>query len=85
MTAFARALAALPEGTFTGTAQGRRYIVTKSLHAGGRAVKLVAEERGGSDYISLNWYALRDRDLLKPCEMPVAKVTDFVLGLRPDQ
>lgn len=83
MTDFATALAALPIGTFTGHAQGRRYVVSKSAFAGDRAVKLVAEELGGSDYISLNWYAAGD-GLLKPCEMPEAKVRAFVAALRVD-
>ena len=66
MSGFAAALAALPTGTFTGTADGRRYVVTKIAFARNRAIKLVAEERGGSDYISLNWYALTSGGLLRP-------------------
>lgn len=81
---FAAALRALPEGTFTGRAQGRRYIVTRQVLNGGRTVKLVAEELGGSDYISLNWFDLASGPRLKPCEMPEAKVRAFVAGLRPD-
>lgn len=69
-------------GTFVGTAHGRRYVVTKSTFAEGKSVKLVAEEQGGSDYISLNWYDLASGALLKPCEMPAGKVVDFVLALR---
>ncbi|MEX0369594.1 MAG: hypothetical protein AB3N09_03125 [Tateyamaria sp.] len=72
------ALAALPDGTFQGRAHGRRYVVTKSRFAQGKAVKLVAEELGGTDYISLNWYALASGGRLKPCEMPPAKVRAFV-------
>lgn len=81
---FATALAALPLGTFKGTAMGRRYVVTKSAYAGGKSIKLVAEELGGTDYISLNWYDLAAGQRLKPCEMPAAKVTAFVLALVPD-
>lgn len=84
MNAFATALDALPFGTFQGHAQGRRYVVTKSAFADGRAIKLVAEELGGSDYISLNWYVLASGARLKPCEMSSEKVTDFVLDLVPD-
>ena len=84
MTGFAAALAALPLGTFTGTAAGRRYVVTKSAFSAGKSIKLVAEELGGTDYISLNWYDLASGARLKPCEMPAEKVTDFVLGLKPD-
>ena len=83
MSAFERALKALPRGTFTGTAGGKSYVITTSRMTGGRAIKLVAEERGGPDYISLNWYDVGP-GLLKPCEMPADKVTRFVLTLVPD-
>ncbi|WP_415405305.1 hypothetical protein [Tateyamaria sp. SN3-11] len=63
---------------------GRRYVVTKSAYAGGKSIKLVSEELGGTDYISLNWYDLAAGKRLKPCEMPAAKVTAFVLALVPD-
>ena len=84
MTGFAAALAALPSGTFFGTAQGRRYVVTKTVLADGRNTKLVAEELGGADYISLNHFALTSGARLKPCEMSADKVTAFVLNLVPD-
>ncbi|WP_367648551.1 hypothetical protein [Ruegeria arenilitoris] len=53
--------------------------------AGGKSHKLVAHERGGADYISMNLY-LTDQSgaLLRPCEMPAAKVVRFVLALVPD-
>ena len=84
MTAFARALAALPVGTFHGHADGRRYVVTKTRFNNGRSTKLVAEELGGNDYISLNWYDTARGGALRPCEMPAAKVVRFVEGLCPD-
>ncbi|MEP0148295.1 hypothetical protein [Tateyamaria sp.] len=59
--------------------------MTKSAFSGGRAIKLVAEELGGADYISHNWYDLASGGLLKPCEMPEAKVVAFLLGLSIDQ
>lgn len=52
---FAQCLAALPMGTFHGTAHGRRYVFSKTAQAGGRSHKLVAHELGGPDYISLNF------------------------------
>ncbi len=75
---------ALPEGTFHGRAHGTQYVVTKTLFADGRSVKLVAEELGGSDYISLNCYVLASGGLLRPCEMSEAKVRAFVEGLVVD-
>lgn len=81
---FLAAFDALPLGTFTGVYAGRRYVATRSDYSGGGAQKLVAEELGGSDYISLNLYRLAAGALLKPCEMPEAKVVAFVLGLVVD-
>ena len=84
MSTFATALRALPDGTFRGRAHGRSYIVTKTRPGDGRITKLVAEELGGSDYVSLNHFELASGSILKPCEMPAKKVTAFVLDLTPD-
>ncbi len=49
--------------------------MTRTGHVGDRAAKLVAHEKGGGDYISLNVYRLGDGSLrVFPCEMPLAKV-----------
>lgn len=77
-------LAALPIGTSTGTAQGKRYVATRSLFNNGRSTKLVAEELGGSDYISLNFYDLTAGPGLYPCEMPAEKVIAFLRSYTPD-
>lgn len=77
-------LAALPLGTSTGTAQGKRYVATRSLFNNGRSTKLVAEELGGSDYISLNFYDLTAGPGLYPCEMPAKKVIAFLRSYTPD-
>ena len=74
-----------PLGYFIATYDGRRYGVTRSVLTGGRSMKLWAEELGGADRVSLNIYAPSSGDpALKPCEMPVDKVTAFVLGARPE-
>ncbi|WP_159980674.1 hypothetical protein [Roseobacter cerasinus] len=75
-------LAALPAGSTNGIAENRRYMVTKTLFSGGRSVKLVAKELGGSDYISLNVYHLSSGPRLIPCEMSRVKVVHFLLVLR---
>ncbi|WP_425441149.1 hypothetical protein [Ruegeria marina] len=74
-------LRAWPPGTTIGRSGGRRYMVCKSVFAGGRSVKLVATELGGSDYISLNLYDLTGGARLVPCEMPVARVITFLADL----
>lgn len=82
---FVAAFDRLPEGTFTGTAGGARYSISKTAFSKGRACKLVATELGGRDYISLNLYKLTKGPRLYPCEMSVGKVVRFVLELQPDQ
>lgn len=78
-------LAGWPLGWFTAAYDGRRYGVTRSLHAEGRSMKLFAEELGGADRISLNIFAPPSgAPMLKPCEMPLDKVTAFVLGATPE-
>ncbi|WP_347312166.1 hypothetical protein [Defluviimonas sp. SAOS-178_SWC] len=79
---FRAALDAIPEGYSEGWFDGRRYRIEKTVFTGGRSVKLVAQELGGRDYISLNHYRLDEGDKLKPCEMAEAKVRAFVTGLR---
>ena len=74
-------LSVWPQGYFTARYDGRRYGVSSTAHAGGKSFKLYAEELGGPDRISLNIYAPTTGDpALRPCEMPVDKVTAFVLG-----
>jgi hypothetical protein len=78
-------LNAWPQGYFTARYNDRRYGVTNARHAGGRSRKLYAEELGGPDRISLNIYAPpAGEPALRPCEMPVDKVTAFVLGAEPE-
>ncbi len=74
---------ALPQATIKGTANGKRYVATRSDFSAGRAIKLVVEELGGSDYISLNLYDLAQGPQLYPCEMPAAKVIAFVRAFTP--
>lgn len=83
MQRFLHAFDTLPNGSFSGEAHGRRYLVCKTAYAHGAAQKLVAEALDGSDYISLNLYRTGKGALLRPCEMPEAKVIDFVLDLEP--
>ena len=78
-------LAQLPDGPVRGLYEGRKYLATKTTCAAERSVKLVAEELGGKDYISLNLYHLAAGPRLRPCEMPAEKVIAFVMGFAPDQ
>lgn len=80
----AELLDALPIGTSCGTAHGKRYVTTRSLFNDGRSNKLVAEQLGGADYISLNFYDLTTGPALFPCEMPAEKVIAFLRSYTPD-
>ncbi|MCB0463711.1 MAG: peptide methionine sulfoxide reductase [Flavobacteriaceae bacterium] len=68
----------IPEGYSEGIYNKNKYGITKTIFNNGRSIKLYAEELGGTDFISLNYYITKTKDLLKPCEMPEAKVIDFV-------
>jgi hypothetical protein len=74
----------MPVGTFRGQAQGKDWIVSRSLVSAGKGQKLVAEALDGSDYISLNLYQTQGSDHLRPCEMPLAKVLAFIADLTWD-
>jgi hypothetical protein len=63
--------------------EGRRYGVTRSVTAEGRAVSMYAEELGGQDVVSANLYLTADGPQLRPCEMPAGKVIEFLAGLEP--
>ena len=56
----------------------KKYGVTKSEFNHGDSFKIYAEELGGNDFISLNYYITSNKDLLKPCEMPEQKVIHFL-------
>ena len=74
---------ALPTGSFDALYRGRRYGVTRTVRAGNRQGWIWAEERGGTDRISGNFYRLRAGARLRPCEMPEEKVAAFIRGARP--
>jgi len=56
----------------------RKYGVTRTDFNSGKSIKLYAEELGGNDFISLNYYLTSAKELLKPCEMPKQKVIHFL-------
>lgn len=81
---FLTALREIPRGYSDGQYQGRRWGTTLTEAAGGRRLKLFAEELGGTEFVSFNLYVTGDgTPQLKPCEMPAARVIDFVLGYEP--
>lgn len=63
--------------------QGRRYSLSRQDLAGGKSIKVFAEELGGTDFISFNFYETSTQSHLKPCEMPEQKVLDFLRNYQP--
>jgi hypothetical protein len=57
---------------------GRRYGLTRTIAAEGRAMTVYAEELGGRDVVSANLYLTAGGAQLRACEMPDAKVVDFL-------
>lgn len=55
-----------------------KYGITRSDFNNGKSYKVYAEALGGTDFISLNYYILSNKEFLKPCEMPAEKVIDFL-------
>lgn len=80
-TAFHQRLRSLKNGSYDVRFGGKHYLLNKQTLLDGDVIKLYAEELGGNDVISLNYYHVSDRWLLKPCEMSDEKVIGFVLGV----
>lgn len=74
---------AVPEGWTRVRYEGRPYGLTRRSWAGGRSINVLAEELGGSDLVSANIHLTTTAHHLRPCEMPEAKVLDFLRGWEP--
>jgi peptide-methionine (S)-S-oxide reductase len=64
--------------------ENAKYGVTKSVFNHGKSYKVYAEELGGNNFISLNYYCTSQREILKPCEMPSQKVIHFLENYQTD-
>ena len=67
-----------PEGYSEGIFEKKKYGISKQTFNAGKSFKLFAEELGGKDFISLNFYVTSQEEILKPCEMPKEKVIAFL-------
>lgn len=63
----------------------KKYGVTKSEFNQGKSYKIFAEELGGNNVISLNYYITSKDGILKPCEMPQEKVIHFLENYKTDR
>lgn len=85
MEAFRDRLQTLPRGYSEGRYRGRSWRTVLRISEDGRRWSLHAEALGASDCVSFNFYLLETGGpLLKPCEMPVEKVLDFVARYAPE-
>ncbi len=57
---------------------GKKYGITRTNFNQGKSFKFFAQELGGTNFISLNYYITPSGNSLKPCEMPIAKVFHFL-------
>lgn len=69
---------AIPLGYSRVLFQNRKYAVTRADFNNGKSIKVYAEELGGNDFISFNFYITKHLENLKPCEMPEEKVIKFI-------
>jgi peptide-methionine (S)-S-oxide reductase len=69
---------AFPLGYSTVLFQNKKYALTRTDFNGGKSIKIYAEELGGNDFISFNFYISEKAEKLKPCEMPAEKIIDFI-------
>lgn len=81
-TDFYTTLLALPNGENDVQYLGKRYLLRKATLLGGKLLKVYAEELGGNDIVSGNYYPTMKGGMLKPCEMSDKKVIDFVLNAK---
>ena len=78
-TEFYKKLQELPNGANDVFYNEKRYLLRKETLLGGKLLKVYAEELGGNDIVSGNYYPTIKSGTLKPCEMSDTKVIDFVL------
>lgn len=72
-----KGIESLPEGYSFGMYKEKKYGITKTIFNAGSSLKIYAEDLGGTDFVSLNMYTIKNKNLIKPCEMPLSKVAHF--------
>ena len=77
-TEFYTKLLALPNGANDIRYLGKRYLLRKETLLDGKLLKIYAEELGGNNIVSGNYYPTMKGGMLKPCEMSDEKVINFL-------
>ncbi|UZO79933.1 peptide methionine sulfoxide reductase [Aquimarina sp. ERC-38] len=75
------AILKIPEGYSEVFYDSRKYGISKTVFNQHKSLKVYAQELGGSNFISFNYYLLQSKQVLKPCEMPENKVIHFLENL----
>jgi hypothetical protein len=71
----------IPKGYSEVLYKQKKYGLTKTDYNSGKSIKVLAEELGGNDFISMNYYITSTSESLKPCEMPKQKVIHFIKNI----
>lgn len=71
----------IPKGYSEVLYEQKKYGLTKTDYNNGKSIKVFAEELGGNDFISMNYYITSTSESLKPCEMPKQKVIHFMKNI----
>ena len=66
------------EGYSEGYFNAKKYGMTKTTFNKGKSIKFYAEELGGNDFVSFNYYITNNKELLRPCEMEKQKAIHFL-------
>jgi hypothetical protein len=72
----------IPEGLTFGLFHDKKYAITKQTFNQGKSFKIYGRVLQGTDFISLNYYITKKKDLLRPCEMTREKVIDFLTNVK---
>jgi len=71
----------IPQGYSTVLYRQKKFGVNRTDFNSGKSIKVLAEELGGNDFISMNYYITSTSESLKPCEMPKQKVIHFLKNM----
>jgi len=78
---FFKKLQSLKDGAYYVKYKDKKYLLNKKTLLNSKLIKIYANELGGNDIVSGNYYTTIKNGLLKPCEMSEAKVVNFILNL----
>lgn len=78
MEAFLKKLQKIPAGYSKVIFNHKVYGLTRSNFNKGKSIKVYARELGGNNFISFNYYTIKGKGVVKPCEMSLQKVTYFM-------